>query len=162
MPVVRACVTTHFGEVTAEDVGASRDGVVGFVDCVAAENDSVAADACLRVDYGVAADDGGAALYAPADVEVAEEDEGASGEVAFDLHGAEDTGGVVDLLAGGNENVLTDIGAVAGRLGEGCRREQKHESEDARCLGQQGSPMTKSVPVCGTEGESCWFRSFGD
>lgn len=138
-------VASHFGEVAAKDVGAAGDGVVGFVDCVAAEDDGVSADSRLGVDDGVAADDGGAALDAAGYVQVPEEDEGASGQIAFNLHGAEDADGVVHLLSGGDEDILSEVDAVASRLGMCGGGKQDRETENPSYTGQQGSPSGKDA-----------------
>ena len=49
-------MTSHSGDVTADDVCAAGDGVVGFVDCVSAENYRVAANPCLGIDDCIATD----------------------------------------------------------------------------------------------------------
>lgn len=72
-------MTSHLGEVAAKYVCAAGYGVVGLVDCVAAEHDSVSADSRLGIDDGVAADDCGVAVYAAGYVQASEENEGAAG-----------------------------------------------------------------------------------
>ena len=115
------CVASHLGEVTAEDIRAAGDGVVCLVDCVAEEYDCVAA-------YN-----GGVAIYAAGYVQTSEENECAAGQVAFNLHGAEETHGVMDLLARGYEDVLSEVDAIASRLGVGGGDEQNRETENPSC-----------------------------
>ncbi len=126
-------MASHFGEMAAEYVRAAGDGVVGLVDCITAEYYCVAAYSCLRVDDGVAAYDGGVAVYTAGYVQASEEDEGAAGQVAFDLHGTEDADGIMHLLAGGDEDVLSEVDAVASRLSVGGGDEQKREAENPNC-----------------------------
>jgi len=72
-------VTSHSGDVTADDVCAAGDGVVGLVDCVTAQHDGISANPRLGVDDCVAADDGGIAVDATAYVEVSKENESTAG-----------------------------------------------------------------------------------
>ena len=138
-------MTSHLGEVTADYVRAAGDGVVGLVDCIAAQYDGVSADPRLGIDDCVAADDGGAAVDAAGYVQVPEKNEGAACQIAFDLHRTKDTDGVMHLLSGGDEDVLSEVDAVASRLGV-CGGDQQHrESENPSCTGQQGSPSGKDA-----------------
>jgi hypothetical protein len=138
-------MASHFGEMATENVCAASDGFVGLVDCVAAEHDGVSADSCLRVDDCVAADDRGAAIDTAGYVQVSKENEGAAGQVAFDLHGAEDADGVVHLLSGGDEDVLPEVDAVTACLGVRCGYKQNRKAENPSCTGQQGSPNGKDA-----------------
>ncbi len=136
------------GDVAAEDVSVAGEGLVGFVDGVAAEDEGAAIDAGLGVDDGVAAEYGGVSGDAAGDGEVAEQDKGAAGKIALYLHGAEDAGGVVDLLRGGDKDVLAEVGAVgwgsgwsvrrAGRaLGEGSDDEEQRRPSEFQEMGRQ-------------------------
>jgi hypothetical protein len=132
--------------MSAEDIGASGDRVVGFVDCVSAQDDRIATDPGLGVDYGVAADDSGVVVDVTGYVEAPEENEGATGEIALYLDGTEDADSVMHLLTGGDEDVLSEVDTVAARLGMGSRCEEKRESENPSCAGKQGSPsLTKEM-----------------
>lgn len=129
--------------MASDDVGVSRDGLVGLVDCIAADDDCISAEPSLRVDDGVASDDYSASVNSARDVETSEENKHPSGEVALDLDGAEDADGVVDLLALGDEDVLIEVVAIAVRLSM-CERRGEHKrqhSECSKCLVQQGSPQ---------------------
>jgi len=110
----RATAAGEAGDVSAEDIDVAGEGVVGLVDGVSVDDGGSAGDARLGVDDGVAGEDCGVAADMATYGEVAEEDKDVAGEVAFDLNGAEDAGGVADLLSGGDEDVLAEVGAVGG------------------------------------------------
>ena len=114
-------------QVTSDDPCIAGDRFVGLIDRVAADDECVTAEPGLRVDDGVATDNGRSAGDPPSDIEIAEEHEGAPGELAFNLHGAEDAGGAVDLLTLGDEDVLIEVGAGAVVLcpGRGTREQEK-------------------------------------
>ncbi len=112
----RATAAGEAGDVSAEDIDVAGEGVVGFVDGVSVDDGGSAGDARLGVDDGVAGEDCGVATDMATYGEVAEEDKDVAGEVAFDLNGAEEAGGVADLLAGGDEDVLAEVGAVGVRM----------------------------------------------
>jgi hypothetical protein len=122
-------MATHLREVSSNHIRAASDRLVCLIDCVATEHNRVAAYSRLRVDDGIASDDCNAALYAAGYVEIPEEHKGTPGQVAFHLHGAEDASGIVHLLAGGDEDILPEVDAIAGYLGGSDRRgKQKHET----------------------------------
>jgi hypothetical protein len=157
--LVRVGAISGSGEMSPKDVGAAGEGLLGLIDCVSAEDDGIARDAGLGIDDGVSAEDRGAAPHLAAYIQVSEENERAAGEFAFDLYGAEEAGRIVRLLAGGNEDVLPDIGTIARRLDRRVRGKQKHKSECAERVGQQSSPKATELPVMGTQGIGYEFRS---
>jgi len=124
----RSGMTTHLREVSANHIGAACDRLIRLIDRVAAKNEGVAAYSRLRVYDGIAPDDRDIALYAAGYVEIPEEHKGATGQISFHLHGTEDAGGVMHLLAGGDEDILPKVEAIAGRLGVSSRGKQKDES----------------------------------
>lgn len=148
--------------MAAEDVGVAGEGFVALVDGVAADDGGSATDTRLGVDDGVAADDGGVAGDAAGDGEVSEEDEDVSGDVALDLDGAEEAAGVADVLAGGDEDVLAEVGAVGagvGLGGGGCVRSLRvgvercgEEERDSRVFdprdGQRFAPLASAQRPC--------------
>lgn len=119
--------------MAAEYVGVAGDGVVGLVDGVATEHYCIATNSCLRVNDCVAAYDGGVAVDAAGYVQASEENESSAGQIAFYLHGTKDTDGVMDLLPGGDEDVLPKVDAVASRLGVSGGDEQKRDAENPSC-----------------------------
>src|SRR6266851_3200774 len=141
----RSRVTSRLREMSTEHIGAAGDRLVHLVDCVSAQHDGIAADSGLRVDYGVAADDGSIVLDATGYVEVSEEHDGPAGEISLYLHGTEDAGGVMHLLAGRDEDVLPEVDAIAARLRMGGGWKQKHEAENPNCAGKQSSPLGKET-----------------
>ncbi|MCU1222693.1 MAG: hypothetical protein JWQ42_786 [Edaphobacter sp.] len=121
-------MTAHLREMSANHISAAGDRLVRLIDRVASEDNCVAPYSRLRVDDRIASDDCNIALYAASYVEIPEEHKGATGQIAFHLHGTEDAGGVVHLLAGGDEDILPEVEAIAWYLGvSGRRGKQKHE-----------------------------------
>ena len=133
-----ASSASDWRQVASDDPCITRDRFIGLVDRIAADDESVAAEPGLRVDDGVATDNGRSAGDPPSDIEIAEEHEGAPGELAFNLHGAEDAGGVVDLLSLCDEDVLVEIGARTVVLcpGGGAREQEKQDdAQGSDCSG---------------------------
>jgi len=156
----RSRVTSRLREMSTEHIGAAGDRLVHLVDCVSAQHDGIAADSGLGVDYGVAADDGSVVLDATGYVEVSEEHDGPAGEISLYLHGTEDAGGVMHLLAGRDEDVLPEVDAIAARLRMGGGWKQKHEAENPNCAGKQSSPhWQRDTPDVGTQDAKLRFRS---
>ena len=112
-----AAASGEAGDVAAEDIGVAGEGLVALIHGVAVDHGGGAGDARLGVDDRVAADDGGVSGDVSGDSEIAEQDEDVAGEVTLDLHGAEETGRIADLLPVGDKDVLTHIGAVCVRMG---------------------------------------------
>lgn len=114
---VRAIAAREVRDVSAEDVGVSGERFVGLVDGISADDDGSSSDARLGVYDFVSADHGCVARDTAGHREVAGENEDVPRDIAFDLHGAEEAGGVVDLLAGSDEDVLAEVDPVGGMPG---------------------------------------------
>lgn len=74
------------GDMTANNVRVSGEGVIGFVDGVAVDDDRSATDARLGVDDSVSANDVDVALHAAGHGEIAEEHEDVARKVTVDLY----------------------------------------------------------------------------
>lgn len=74
------------GDMTANNVRVSGEGVIGLVDGVAVDDDRSATDARLGVDDSVSADDVDVALHAAGHGEIAEEHEDVARKVTVDLY----------------------------------------------------------------------------
>lgn len=99
---------------------------VCLIDGISPNDKRVSANPGLRVNNGVASDNGRMAVDATRDVEISEKDEDAAGQITFNLHRAEDAGGIVNLPALSDEDVLVEVGAGTGTLRRrGCRRQHK-------------------------------------
>jgi hypothetical protein len=62
-------------------------------------------------------------------IQAPKEDEDVARQISLNLHRAEEAGGIMHLLAGGNEDVLPHIRAVPRGLAECSGSEQKRQNE---------------------------------
>jgi len=143
----------HRGEVTAHDPCIARDRFVRLIDSIASDDEGAASDSRLRIDNRIASDHGRTAIDPPGDVEIAKENQDASGDIAFDLNRTEDTGRVVDLLSLGDEDVLIEVssGALAMPLGPRSRNgdeKKKDEAQDSGCVGHHRFFSWRSLGTC--------------
>ena len=112
-----AGMSSNWRKVSANDPGITRDRLIRLVDGIPADDEHTATYPGLRIDNGIAADDRRPAGDPASDIDIPEEDEDTTGKIALNLHGAEDAGGIVDLLSLADEDVLIEVGAGSGALG---------------------------------------------
>ena len=128
--------------MSTQHIRAAGQRFVRLIHCIAAQHNSVAADASLRVDHRIAPDDSGASPHLAADVEASKENEDMSRQVALYLYRAEQARCVVHLLAGRDEDVLSDVRTIARRLTECRNGQQKRQDETVQSVYPQISPKT--------------------
>jgi hypothetical protein len=72
--------------MASNDPGVAGDRLVCLIDGVAPDDERSASKPCLRIDNGISADNSGPARDAAGNVEIPEEDEDVSREIAFHLY----------------------------------------------------------------------------
>ena len=147
-------------QVPTQNIGIAGDGIIRLVYRISPKNDGIAANARLRVDDGIAAQDRSAAPHHAAYSQVAEQDNRMPGQVAFHLHRTEDAGRVMHLLAGSDVDVLPYVSTIPGLLrardgGSTRQAEQgKRKNESTKRAGQQCSPkIQRDYLRCYAEGD---------
>jgi hypothetical protein len=133
-------------QMSTQHVRAPAERVITLVHGVAAEHRQIAADPRLRINHRIPANHRSSLCHMPGHIQTAEQHKDASRQVALHLHRTEDTRRIMYLLAGGNVNVLADIGSTARRLAQRGRGEQKHTDEAADREIRQVSP--KEITAC--------------
>ncbi len=129
--------------MSSEDISVSGERLVGFIDGISADDGGSSSDAGLGVDDLISADYGCVARDTASDRDIAEENEDVPRDIPFDLHGAEETGSVVNLLAGSDKDVLAEIDSVHGmsgrlRMGDVLRLDGACEEKQRSCATCEG------------------------